>query len=320
MKRQLIINLDNKQISTNYVYIEDIISNECDDLNFHASILSGYRIIGVNRIEVFSEGKSSKTGGFFSHHLKCNNYDIITIKGKSKEPVFIYIDKEYIKLYDAKDFFFSKYEESKKNIESILKEKDLEICTISLAGASKVEFSKIIFRGNKYCGKNGIGKLMGEKNLKAIALKKQSKLNFPDEKLLDKVNKSMSEKLNNDNIDSYFEDKNNCYGCYINCESTSVKKLVKKGIEIEKSILTDKVCNEYGMDSIVFSQFLNEDEVINLANKIIENPDKYKNKSILKKETKKADKLDELGFCKFLTDRNIITEEELKSLIDVIKK
>ena len=96
MKKQLIIDLENGEISTNYFNDYDQIDIEFESLNFQASKLSGYEIIGINRLNVFSNDKNSKVGGFFSHYLKCNNYDIISFKGKSPKPVFIYINKEEV--------------------------------------------------------------------------------------------------------------------------------------------------------------------------------------------------------------------------------
>ena len=68
--------------------------------------------------------------------------------------------------------------------------------------------------------------------------------------------------------------------------------------------------------------FLKDDEnTLDLLNKIIKNPDKYRNLNITKKKSRKntEDQLDKLGFCKFLTNKNIIKEEELNDLLKNIK-
>lgn len=322
MKKQLIIDLENYEISTNYFNDYDQIDIEFEGLNFQASKLSGYEIIGINRLNVFSNDKNSKVGGFFSHYLKCNNYDIISFKGKSPKPVFVYINKEEVGIYDAESFFFNDYKESRRYIENILNRTNLEICGISYAGAYKVDFSKIMFGENKSCGKNGLGKLMGEKNLKSIVLEKQKTLELKDKEFLNKLNKNINSKLNNNkDITSYFCDSNNCYGCNINCKSTSIKKLINKGIVLSKAEEIDNICNEYGMDSIAFSQFINDKQSLTeLANEIIKNPQDYRvENNINKRKKKKEDKLDEFGFCKFLINKNIITNEELENLIKIIE-
>lgn len=322
MKKQLVVNLESKDIYTNYIEDDEKIIFKEDDLSFETSLISGYNIIGVNRIAVFSKDKISKAGGYFSHYLKSNGYDYITIRGKSENPVFIYINKDKVKIYDAIDFYIKDSEESEIAIKDRLNDPNLEICSISLGGVKKVDFSRIIFSRNKSCGKNGLGKLMGEKNLKSIVLEKQKTLELKDKEFLNKLNKNINSKLNNNkDITSYFCDSNNCYGCNINCKSTSIKKLINKGIVLSKAEEIDKICNEYGMDSIAFSQFINDKQSLTeLANEIIKNPQDYRvENNINKRKKKKEDKLDEFGFCKFLINKNIITNEELENLIKIIE-
>lgn len=319
MRRQLIVDLESKETNVNYIS-NDEETNEKDDLSFSTSLLSGYNIIGVNRIEVFSNDIKSKAGGFFSHYLKCNNYDIVKIKGKSHSPVFIYINKDFVKIYDAKDIFFMNYKESKEAIKKILGEEDIEVCSICKAGACKLDFAKIMFGEKKSCGKDGLGKIMGDKNLKAIVVKKEEALKLQDEIILNNINKKINDRLNKDDLTSYFLDENNCYGCNINCESTSIKKLIKKGIDDKKAEVIDNICNEYGMDSIAFAQFLHyEEDIYKLANKMMKNPSEYKIEHNLKNKTKEENIFDRLGFCRFLINKAILSKEELQELIELVE-
>lgn len=320
MKRQLTVNLESKEINISYIENDDI-TNENDDLRFFTSSLSGYQIIGVNRIEVCTKNIRSKAGGFFSHYLKCNNYDSVIIKGKSDMPVFIYIDKDSVKIYDAEKIFFMNYKDSKDVIKKILGEENIEVCSISTAGAYKLDFSKIVFGEKKSCGKDGLGKIMGEKNLKAIVVKKQESLKLNNEVILNNINEKINDRLNKDDLTSYFLEENNCYGCNRNCKSTSLKKLTKRGIDNKKAEIIDNVCNEYGMDSITFAKFFDgEEDIYRLADKIIKNPNEYKidhnSKKIIKKEENIFDKL---GFCRLLINKDILTKKELEELIKLVE-
>lgn len=314
MKKQLVVNLYEKDIFINNIRGYEDLHIDDEDLNFQTSLISGYDLIGVNRIKVFSNDKMSKAGGFFSHYLKCNGYDYLTIKGISDRPIFIYINKDDIKIYDAKDFFFNTYNETKNIIKNIINDDNLEISAISLGGAYGVDFAKIMFDREKSCGKNGLGKIMGEKNLKAIAIYKNESLKIENENIIVNLNRNISARLGNSDINSYFNDENSCFGCNINCKSTSLKKLIKKGNTPGKAQEIDNICNIYGVDSLVFNQFLTEDESIQgLINKIIKNPQFYK--IYAKKMCEEKEELDELGFCKFLINKNIITKEEVDTLI-----
>lgn len=320
MKRQLTVNLESKEINTSYIENDDI-TNENDDLSFFTSLLSGYQIIGVNRIEVCTKNIKSKAGGSFSHYLKCNNYDLVRIKGKSDIPVFIYINKNSVKIYDAEEIFFMSYKDSKDVIKKILGEENIEVCSISIAGAHKLDFSKIMFGEKKSCGKDGLGKIMGEKNLKAIVVKKQESLKSHDEIILNNINKKINDRLNKDDLNSYFLDENNCYGCNRNCKSTSIQKLTKRGIDNKRAEVIDNVCNEYGMDSITFAKFFDgEEDIYKLADKIIKNPNEYKIDNNSKNTIKKEENIfDKLGFCRFLINKDILTKKELEGLIKLVE-
>lgn len=317
MKKQLVVDLSNKDIFTNNIESYECLDINDEDLNFQASLISGYDLIGVNRIKVFSKDKVSKAGGYFSHYLKCNGYECLSIRNVSDRPVFIYINKDEVKIYDAKEFFFVTYSESKSIIKNIINNDNLEICAISLGGACRVEFARIIFDKEKSCGKNGLGKLMGEKNLKAVVIQQHASLKLENENIINDLNKSISYRLGNNDISSYFNKNNSCFGCNINCKSTSLKKLIKKGNTLERSEEIDNICNSYGIDSLIFNQFLKDNEsVLDIANKIIKNPKLYK---IDNKKKHKEDELDGLGFCKFLTNKNIVRKEELETLIKNIE-
>lgn len=316
MKKQLVVNLDKKNIFIKDIYNYKSLDLDNENLNFQSSLISGFDLIGVNRIKVFSKNKMSKAGGYFSHYLECNGYNTLSISGKSDKPVFIYINKDSVKIYDATNFFFADYNESKNIIRNIIND-DVEICLISLGGAYGVDFSKIMFEKEKSCGKNGLGKIMGKKNLKAIVLKKNKSLRLENEDIITNLNKKISDRLGNTDINSYFNECNNCFGCNINCKSTSLKKLIKKGNSLERAQEIDDICNNYGIDSLIFNQFLKEDEsAVELVNKIIKNSQFYKVNN--KDEYKENEELDELGFCKFLINKNIIKKEELDILIENI--
>ncbi|MEG2788303.1 MAG: aldehyde ferredoxin oxidoreductase N-terminal domain-containing protein [Romboutsia sp.] len=314
---QTILNIN---LSTNEIYISRIENNsrllaENDDLIFHSPLLCGYGIIGVNRVEVLTEGIVSKAGGYFSHYMKCNGYDYISIKGKAKEPVYINIDKEKVEVCDAKNIYNLNPKETEKIIRKIVGY-DIETAQIGVAGISEVDFARIMFGREKSCGKNGLGKLMGKKKIKCIALKKHTKLSQGNSEKINEINKYICERMNANSIDEYFEKNNNCFGCNINCKSTDVKKLQKMNLSKDDCIQIHNICNKYGMDSLIFSSFIEKDEYEELAKDIVKegNKDKYL-VEIKKKKEKKEDIFDELGFCKFITNKNVILEKELEYLV-----
>lgn len=326
MRKILCVHLNRNKVEINEINENETLNYDINDLVFEAPILAGYGLIGINRLSVYSKEAFSKCGGYFAHYMKCLGYDYLVLKGQAYKPIYIYIDKEIIKIIDASHI----YEENPKNTEARIKEElncnKLEIAEIGLAGINKIDFSKIMFRGEKSCGKNGLGKLMGEKNIKAIVIKQYGTLEIDKKEKLDILNEKMRINLGEEIIDSFYNKNNNCYGCTLNCKSTIIKKISKLGFLEDESKKIEKICNEYGMDTIIFAnrlrEYRNKEKISTseFANKVIENKNIFTDISLGDKsiKNKKEDELCEVGFCKFLVDRNILDISNKSELFDII--
>ncbi len=114
----------------------------------------------------------SQSGGFLPAHLKANNIDAIMFRGKSERPVYLYIDGETAELRSAEHI----WGKSTGDTEDAIREevgKNTEIACIGPAGENMVRYACIINMANRANGRNGLGAVMGSKNLKAFAVKKQ---------------------------------------------------------------------------------------------------------------------------------------------------
>lgn len=298
-----------------------------NDLVFKAPLLSGYGFMGINRLTVMGKHTTSTVGGYFAHYQKCNGYDYIIFKEKSKSFVNIYIDKDTIILEDAK--LIKDNLDIKNYINKEFNNKKLEYAYLGIAGLNKLNFSKIIFNNNKSCGKNGLGQLMGDKNIYFIGLAKNENLNPHNKKLLDELNSKLMKNINNEDIETWYSQNNSCYGCNLNCESTSIKKIMKNGLTYIESSLINDISNLYGMDSINFSKIYtyykdNIDKNIKiekLANMIINKEFIDYENAIMKnihKDKKSKDKKyaeEDLGFCKFLINKGIMEGIDINELV-----
>lgn len=109
----------------------------------------------------------SNSGGFFGAKLKHSGFDMIIIKGKAKDPVYLVTDngKAYIK--DAKHLWGKDVFDT----DEILKNEvngNLSVACIGPAGENLVKFAAIMNDKHRAAGRNGVGAVMGSKNLKAI--------------------------------------------------------------------------------------------------------------------------------------------------------
>ena len=130
---------------------------------------------------------------------------------------------------------------------------------------------------------------------------------------------SLTDAINNnevDNIEAYYNEENNCFGCIVNCGSTSIKKIMKKGFSLEEAQSLDSISNHYGMDSCMFASIADKEEDFEkLAEDIVLNNKSYELKPSKKSKIHdESNEFEELGFCRFLIKKNILDQEDIKML------
>ncbi len=111
----------------------------------------------------------SYSGGYFAHELGRSGYDGIVFRGKSPRPVYFLLSDEGGELRDAADLWGSDVRET----EDRLKERHpgVRVASIGIAGENRVKFACIINDYSRAAGRPGFGAIMGDKNLKAVALR-----------------------------------------------------------------------------------------------------------------------------------------------------
>jgi aldehyde:ferredoxin oxidoreductase len=109
-------------------------------------------------------------GGHFPSEIKFAGYDHILIKGKAKEPVYLYIDNESVEIRDAKHIWGLDTFETQLKIKEELKDPDVQVACIGPAGENMVVYASII---HELCfsASRRVGAVMGSKKLKAIAVR-----------------------------------------------------------------------------------------------------------------------------------------------------
>lgn len=145
-------------------------------LIFGSGLLVGTPVVGANRtlITGYSPVNNflaiSGMGGFFGAELKHAGYDHIRVKGRSSEPIYLWIDDDRVEVRDARHLWGKGYLETWKSIREELKDHKIQIAAIGPAGENKVFFANIQHAWNS-ASRGGLGAVMGSKNLKAIAVR-----------------------------------------------------------------------------------------------------------------------------------------------------
>ena len=144
-------------------------------LIFGTGLLVGTPAPGCNRTIVSSISPQTRLfafsmmGGFFGPELKRAGYDKLVVSGKSPTPVYLWIHNDKVELRDAKHLMGLGTLESAELIRQELEEQDAAVASIGLAGENRVFFASIE-QGKSSASRLGLGAVMGDKNLKAVAV------------------------------------------------------------------------------------------------------------------------------------------------------
>lgn len=145
-------------------------------LIFSSGLLCGTPAYGANRTIISSISPQtqlmafSMTGGFFAPELKQAGYDKVILSGKSPDWVYIWINNDKIEIRDARHLLGKSTYETAEAIRDEINDPRAQIMAIGLAGENRVYFASIeTHRGS--ASRLGLGAIMGDKRVKAIAVR-----------------------------------------------------------------------------------------------------------------------------------------------------
>ena len=156
-------------------------------LIFSTGLFCGTPAIGANRtiVSTFSPQTLfmaySMMGGFFAPELKYAGYDKVIIRGKSPDLVYLWINNDKVEIRDAAHLQGKGASETAELILQELKEPRAHVAAIGLAGENRVYMASIE-QGRSSASRLGIGAVMGDKGIKAIAVRgtKDTNIARPD--------------------------------------------------------------------------------------------------------------------------------------------
>ena len=152
-------------------------------LIFSAGLLAGTPAPGANRtiVSTFSPQTLfmaySMMGGFWAPELKHAGYDKVIIRGKSPTLVYLWIHNDKVEIRDASHLHGKGAVETAEIIRQELKEPKAQVAAIGLAGENRVFFASIE-QGRSSASRLGVGAVMGDKGIKAIAVRGTKDINI----------------------------------------------------------------------------------------------------------------------------------------------
>ena len=156
-------------------------------LIFGTGLLDATPATGANRTVVSTMSPQtglmaySMMGGFWAPELKYAGYDKVILRGKSPKLVYLWINNDKVELRDASHLQGKGAVETQKLIAEELKDPKIQVAAIGLAGENKVFYASIE-HGRSSASRAGIGAVMGDKGLKAIAVRGTKDINVAQPK------------------------------------------------------------------------------------------------------------------------------------------
>ena len=169
--------------------------NENNPLIFMTGLLTGtsYPCSGFFSVtarspltNIYGEGLS---GGFFGAELRKSLNGII-FKNKSNSPIYLVIENDHYEIKDASELWGLTTDKTMNELKSRLG-KQFKIACIGPSGEKKVVLASIINDHYRAVGRTGLGAVMGSKNIKAIAVKGNKKIEYFNKGEFNKVSKSL---------------------------------------------------------------------------------------------------------------------------------
>ncbi len=146
-------------------------------LIFAPGIMQGTNLPGAGRHGVGGKSPltgaigSSEAGGWWGHEFKRAGFDALVIQGKAKSPVYLWIKDGVVEIRPTEHLWGQLTYPAEVAIRKELGDGRIRVAQIGPAGENQVLFSAIMHDVNRAAGRNGLGALMGSKNLKAVAVR-----------------------------------------------------------------------------------------------------------------------------------------------------
>jgi aldehyde:ferredoxin oxidoreductase len=113
--------------------------------------------------------------------MKCAGYEGVLVSGRSRHPVYLVIREGHAEVKTAEHLWGKDTIETANTIKSDLCESKARIASIGPAGERLVRYASIVTDEMRFCGRAGMGAVMGSKNLKALVVRGTIRISLANE-------------------------------------------------------------------------------------------------------------------------------------------
>ncbi len=155
----------------------------------------------------------SNAGGYFGPAMKRAGIDHIVIKGKSEEPVYLWIDEGKIAIRSARHLWGKNVRETEQLIKEELGDRRVRVASIGQAGEHLVRIASVIHE-ERAAARTGMGAVMGSKNLKAVAVRGSKEVPLFDPAGFNRRAKELQQRIGASASYDHFRKKGGSTGTY----------------------------------------------------------------------------------------------------------
>jgi aldehyde:ferredoxin oxidoreductase len=146
-------------------------------LVFAAGPLTGAAVSGQGRNGAGAKSPltggfgNAEGGGYWGAELKRAGLDGIIVTGRADRPVYLWIHDGHAEFRDAAHLWGKTSGQTEDALRAELGDRAIRTALIGPAGENLVRFAAIVNDRSHFVGRNGLGAVMGSKNLKGIAVR-----------------------------------------------------------------------------------------------------------------------------------------------------
>ncbi|GAB4578611.1 MAG: aldehyde ferredoxin oxidoreductase family protein [Anaerolineales bacterium] len=146
-------------------------------LIFAPGIMQGTNLPGSGRHGVGGKSPltgaiaSAEAGGWWGHEFKRTGFDALIVHGRAERLVYLWIKNGEVEIRGADHLWGLLTHPCEVQIREELGDHRVRVAQIGPAGENLVKYAAIMHDVNRAAGRNGLGALMGSKNLKAVAVR-----------------------------------------------------------------------------------------------------------------------------------------------------
>ncbi|AEG13808.1 Aldehyde ferredoxin oxidoreductase [Desulfofundulus kuznetsovii DSM 6115] len=171
-------------------------------LVFAPGLLTGTSAPCVPRYTVLAKSPltgalgKSEAGGWWGPELKRAGFDAVVVRGRAPRPVYLWIKDGEAEIRDASHLWGLQTGEVQEGIRRELGDEKVQVAQIGPAGEKLVRFANICNNLAHFNGRNGLGAVMGSKNLRAIAVRGTRAVEVKDRSAVGEVLRWVTEQVN----------------------------------------------------------------------------------------------------------------------------